>query len=353
MIEIRGQQATDWRDVYEIRAATPIHLPYIRPDWVRDELATIQDGTWPLVAVTQLPDGPKVVARAFIQLGRGRRTHSAVLTLERHPDFGDEPGRILLQEAVQVSENWWNRHRLQTTVPVSDAALIALFESFGFEREARLRQGVRIQGELVDEIVLARVSGAAASAAVPPPAPAPSRERSVSRPVVTIRGGSADDWEALHAISSQPSVIWGTMQIPHPSADWNRERVQERTPPRFWNLVAEVDGELVGVLGHQRGEHNRAHVGHVGMMVHVDYQGMGIGSALMEAAMDLADNWLGLTRLQLEVYPDNPPAIGLYRKCGFETEGLFRSLAYRDGHYVDTLVMGRLRTGTQIDADER
>jgi putative acetyltransferase len=88
-------------------------------------------------------------------------------------------------------------------------------------------------------------------------------------------------------------------------------------------------------------------------MVHVDYQGMGIGSALMEAAMDLADNWLGLTRLQLEVYPDNPPAIALYRKFGFETEGLFRALAYRDGHYVDALVMGRLRTRTQMDADER
>jgi putative acetyltransferase len=143
------------------------------------------------------------------------------------------------------------------------------------------------------------------------------------------------------------------MQIPHPSADWNRQRVQERTPPRFWNLMAEVDGELVGVLGHQRGEHNRAHAGRVGMMVHDDYQGMGVGSALMEAAMDLADNWLGLTRLQLEVYPDNEPAIGLYRKFGFETEGLFRALAYRDGHYVDTLVMGRLQTRMQIDADER
>ena len=39
MIEIRGQQATDWQDVYEMRTSIPGALPYIRPDWVRDELA--------------------------------------------------------------------------------------------------------------------------------------------------------------------------------------------------------------------------------------------------------------------------------------------------------------------------
>ena len=100
----------------------------------------------------------------------------------------------------------------------------------------------------------------------------------------------------------------------------------------------------MGTMGFQRDEYNRAHVAHVGMMVHADYQGMGVGSALMEAAVDLADNWLGLTRLQLEVYPDNARAMALYEKYGFETEGLHRAFAYRDGQYTDTLVMGRLRS---------
>ena len=140
-------------------------------------------------------------------------------------------------------------------------------------------------------------------------------------------------------------VIWGTMQIPYSSADWARDRVQNRQPPRFWPLVAEMDGELVAMLGLSRDEHNRAHVGHLGMMVHDDYQGMGIGSALMEAAVDLAENWLGITRLQLEVYPDNARAIRLYEKYGFEREGLHRAFGYREGQYVDTLVMGRLRGG--------
>jgi putative acetyltransferase len=347
MVERRGQQATDWEDVYEMRRVTPGTLPYIRPNWVRDELAQPGERAWPLVAVDHAAERARVVARMDVQLGWARRGHCAYLAFEQHPDYvgyAGEPGRELLREAIQVAENWWNKRRLQVTVPVTDPDTILLFESFDFVQEARLRQGVRIAGELVDEIVLARVTGDAAQPQEPTqPPPAPTRDRNERRPDVNVRGGSTDDWEAYHAIWSQPSVIWGTMQIPHTSADWNRERVQKRQSPRFWPLAAEVEGKLVGTLGLHCDEHNRAHVGHIGMMVHHDYQGLGVGSALMEAVVDLADNWLGMSRLQLEVYPDNERAIGLYEKYGFETEGLYRAFGFRDGRYVDTLVMGRLR----------
>jgi putative acetyltransferase len=346
MVEIRGQQATDWEDVYEMRAATPGALPYIRPNWVRDELAQSGDRAWPMVAVVQTVEGARVVARMDVQLGWARRAHAAYLAFEQHPDYVGAPGRELLQEAIAVAENWWNKRRLQVTVPTTDPDTLDLLESFAFVQEARLRQGIRIAGGLVDEIVLARLTGDAARPQEPvEPPPAPSRDRSEPHPEVSVRGSSTDDWEAYHAIWSQPSVIWGTMKVPHTSADWNRERVQKRQPPRFWPLVAEVDGDVVGIIGLHWDEHNRAHVGHLGMMVDHDHQSMGVGSALMEAVVDLAENWLGMTRLQLEVYPDNERAIGLYRKYGFEIEGLYHAFGYRDGRYADTLVMGRLRDG--------
>ena len=77
-------------------------------------------------------------------------------------------------------------------------------------------------------------------------------------------------------------------------------------------------------------------------MVDTTYQGKGVGSALMAAAVDLAENYLGLIRLQLEVYPDNFPGIALYEKFGFEREGVMRGFAFRDGAYVDVIVMARL-----------
>jgi len=63
----------------------------------------------------------------------------------------------------------------------------------------------------------------------------------------------------------------------------------------------------------------------------------------MGACLDLADNWLSLTRLDLRVYVDNAPAIALYEKFGFEIEGTHRRFALRNGEYVDAHVMARLR----------
>ncbi len=341
MIEIRGQEATDWKDIYAIRVASPGCLLYIRPDWVRDELATPQEQSWPFVAVSESSDVPRVVARINIELGWGRRGHSARLTLEQHPDADHAAGK-LLQEAIWVAEKWWNKCRLETRVRAADLAALNLFRSMDFVPEARLQQSVRIAGDLVDELALARVS-CESDQALESEVPSPVLSNKLGRRCqqVLIRGGSSEDWEAFHSIWIQPTVYWGTLRIPYPSADWSRERVQNRQPHLFWPLVAEVDGQVVGVSGLSRGEHNRSHVGYVGMMVHQDFQGMGVGSALMEAVLDLVENWLGLTRLHLEVHTDNSRAIELYKRWGFEAEGVFRADSFRDGRYVNTMVMSK------------
>ncbi len=79
------------------------------------------------------------------------------------------------------------------------------------------------------------------------------------------------------------------------------------------------------------------------MAVHDQWQQQGIGSALVEAAIDLADQWLNLRRLELTVYTDNVPAIKLYKRVGFENEGTLRRFAYRDGDFADAYLMARLR----------
>ena len=95
----------------------------------------------------------------------------------------------------------------------------------------------------------------------------------------------------------------------------------------------------------------RRHVGYIGMAVRDDWHGRGVGSALMAAIVDVADNWLGYRRLELTVYTDNAVAFALYRKFGFETEGTLREYAFRDGRYVDAYTMARLRTATRHEGD--
>ncbi len=152
---------------------------------------------------------------------------------------------------------------------------------------------------------------------------------------------SETDLAAYTMIHNQRSVVYGTLQIPYSSESYWAARGGSDWATRL--LTAVVDDRIVGAAGFHVGRDRLARSGTLGMGVHEDFQGRGIGTALMDAIVDLADNWYNLLRLDLEVYADNQAGIALYRKFGFEAEGLYRRYAFRDGHYVDALPMARLR----------
>lgn len=161
---------------------------------------------------------------------------------------------------------------------------------------------------------------------------------------ILIRHAEIGDAEMIHSIYTGPRAVWGTLQLPYASVEKYRKRIAEQ-PDGQYNLVALVENEVVGqiTLGTYPGNPRRKHAGHIGMSVRDGFHGKGIGSALMREILMLADNWLALKRIELEVFVDNAPAIGLYEKFGFESEGVQRAFAYRDGAYVDTLRMARVR----------
>ena len=161
---------------------------------------------------------------------------------------------------------------------------------------------------------------------------------------ITVRHAEPDDYQELHRIFSGPKAVAGTLQLPLPSAEAWRKRLAE-PPEGLFSLVACVEGEVVGSLGLETSptRPRMRHVGSIGMAVRDDWQGRGVGTALMGAALDLADNWLNLTRIELRVYVDNSAAVALYKKFWFEIEGTHHRLAFRDGEYVDAYSMARLR----------
>lgn len=163
---------------------------------------------------------------------------------------------------------------------------------------------------------------------------------------IQIRRTEPSDAEAMARIMSGPRALRGTLQIPYPSVEGWRKRLAE-PPEGFYSLVACVESEVVGTLGLETfpSRPRRRHVGKIGMAVRDDWQGKGVGTALMQAAVDMADKWLNLLRLELEVYVDNEPAIKLYKKFGFEVEGTGKRADFRDGKYVDIYMVARLRQG--------
>jgi L-phenylalanine/L-methionine N-acetyltransferase len=160
---------------------------------------------------------------------------------------------------------------------------------------------------------------------------------------ILIRAREPADVEAITAIMNCPRVVAGTLQLPWRSVAEHEERLGQRRS-EVHSLVAEIDKEVVGTLGlHVESHPRRRHCAGIGMAVHDEFQGRGVGTALLAAAIDLADNWLGLRRLELHVYPDNVVGIRLYEKSGFIVEGTARDFALRNGVFIDALALARLR----------
>ena len=84
------------------------------------------------------------------------------------------------------------------------------------------------------------------------------------------------------------------------------------------------------------------HAVEFGMSVAKEYRGQGIGAALLSAGLAWARQSPIIHRIGLEVYQENLPAIRLYEKFGFHTEGRKRHAFYQHGRYHDALVMALL-----------
>jgi RimJ/RimL family protein N-acetyltransferase len=106
-------------------------------------------------------------------------------------------------------------------------------------------------------------------------------------------------------------------------------------------LVLEEEDAVIGGLGLQSTETDG--VLSLGMWVLPQHRGRGGGQKLIEAA--LAARPEEVHKIELEVWPENEPAIRLYRQMGFEEEGLRRDhYRRRDGSLRSSLIMARLFT---------
>jgi RimJ/RimL family protein N-acetyltransferase len=107
-------------------------------------------------------------------------------------------------------------------------------------------------------------------------------------------------------------------------------------------IVAEVSENIVGQLDFSNGHKKRnAHTGEFGMGVHKDYRGLGIGSLLLSALIEWTKNHPNIEKVNLCVHSTNDRAIAMYKKHGFQMEGLrTKDLKYQNNTYVDTVLMG-------------
>ena len=158
-----------------------------------------------------------------------------------------------------------------------------------------------------------------------------------------VRRAEPSDAEALaqlgEAVGSEPE---GWLVTTNGWRDVGEERRYLRAIRRYPNaavFVADDEGLVVGRLSVARDQHPASrHVADLGLMVAATHRRRGIGTALLQAAVDWARH-AGVRKLELHVFPYNTGAIKLYEQFGFVQEGYRRGHYRRGDEYVDAILM--------------
>ena len=105
-------------------------------------------------------------------------------------------------------------------------------------------------------------------------------------------------------------------------------------------ILAEREGEIVGLASIFMQNGKMDHFGGLGIMVDLSVRNLGLGTKMMELVIQWGKEHLnGLECIELGVIPENIPAIKLYRKLGFETIARLPKKLKHFGVYYDEEIM--------------
>jgi len=124
-----------------------------------------------------------------------------------------------------------------------------------------------------------------------------------------------------------------------PPLDTTRDFVLSNITRDVPQLVAVSGDEVVGwcdIL--PMSMEGFTHSGRLGMGVHKGFRKRGIGQRLVDQTIAEAKQQ-GIERIELEVFASNLPAISLYKKVGFEVEGVKKNARKLAGAYDDLVEM--------------
>ncbi|WJQ13551.1 GNAT family N-acetyltransferase [Geobacillus stearothermophilus] len=167
------------------------------------------------------------------------------------------------------------------------------------------------------------------------------------RPIV-VRTASPEDVERVVAfvkavVAEAPYLLTTEAEVVTTSERQKQWLQQIMDDPGKLAIVAEQEGDIIGFLDFHNGNKQRTkHQGSFGMSVKKDFQGQGVGKALLAALLDWATEHPFIEKVCLEVVADNTNALRLYQTFGFVEEGVKKNaVKIDDNTYWDLIVMAR------------
>lgn len=98
---------------------------------------------------------------------------------------------------------------------------------------------------------------------------------------------------------------------------------------------------LIGVIRVDNIDYKNGNV-MIGLDIDKHYRGNGYAYEIYETMIRYYFNVCGMHRIYLYVLSNNPRARHIYEKLGFKEEGVMKECVYRDGRYLDYVLMGMI-----------
>ena len=156
-----------------------------------------------------------------------------------------------------------------------------------------------------------------------------------------IREVSELDAGAIAAIYAH-HVLHGTASydMEPPSTDDTLAKIHRIVGAGWPFLVAEQDGQVVGYAYATQFRDRAAYAWTCenSIYVHPDWQGRGIGKALLHDLCRLAEGY-GFRQMVAVIGGAEPASIALHAACGFREVGRLRSAGWKQGRWVDNVYM--------------
>lgn len=118
------------------------------------------------------------------------------------------------------------------------------------------------------------------------------------------------------------------------------ERLKNERTSFYW-LARQTDGFDIGVISLNRLDFRNKNA-YIGLYSNPEISG--VGAILLDCLKTIAFDIAKLHTLRAEVIETNEKAIRLYKKSGFAIEGRLREFVFKDGKWLDVIVMGIINT---------
>lgn len=126
--------------------------------------------------------------------------------------------------------------------------------------------------------------------------------------------------------------------------DWYDSYMKNRnTTVRCAIVSEENENKILGLVSLTNINYlNQSAIFHI-MIGNEEYQGKGIGTFATKEILNHAFKNLNINRIELSVIESNIRAIKLYEKVGFIREGTKRKSIFKNGEFIDVVMMSVLR----------